>query len=164
MIITAYFDESGTHKDAPLSAMAGYVGDEQQWQEFNARVRKLFAEFGVREFHLVDLRHSDRDFAGWSINKKIQLTDELQHIANETLESGITVFLSEDTYQKHYCSLDWPRRAQRDTKYCILFRACAGFMLDAALRTERWVQSKSCASCWKMVTSTRETSKGPTIL
>jgi hypothetical protein len=74
------------------------------------------------------------------------------------------VFLSEDTYQKHYCSLDWPRRAQRDTKYCILFRACAGFMLDAALRTERWVQSKSCASCWKMVTSTRETSKGPTIL
>jgi hypothetical protein len=106
VIITAYFDESGTHEDAPLSVMAGYVGDEQQWQDFNERVGDLFAEFGVRQFHLVDLKHSDKDFAGWSIDKKIQLTDELQHIANETLESGVTTFLGEETYQKHYGSLD----------------------------------------------------------
>jgi hypothetical protein len=149
VIITAYFDESGTHKDAPLTAMAGYVGDQQQWQEFNVRVRELFADFGVRQFHLVDLRHSDKDFAGWSIEKKIQLTVELQHIANETLESGVTVFLSEETYQKHYCSLDWPRKVRRDTKYCILFRACMGFALacmgfalDRVLRTERWAPLK----------------------
>jgi hypothetical protein len=105
VIITAYFDESGTHKDTPLSVMAGYLGDEQQWQEFDVRVGELFAEFGVRQFHLVDLRHSDKDFAEWSIDKKIQLTDELQHIANETLESGVTAFLSEETYQKHCASL-----------------------------------------------------------
>jgi hypothetical protein len=86
-------------------------------------VGDLFAEFGVRQFHLVDLRHSDKDFDGWSIDKKIQLTDELQHVANETLESGVTAFLRGETYQKHYCSLDWPRKALRDTKYCILFRA-----------------------------------------
>jgi hypothetical protein len=138
VIITAYFDESGTHKDAPLSVMAGYVGDEQQWQDFNERVGDLFAEFGVRQFHLVDLKHSDGDFAGWSIDQKIQFTDELQHIANETLESGVTTFLGEEAYQKHYCSLDWPRKAQRDTKYCILFRACMHFTLDAVQHTERW--------------------------
>jgi hypothetical protein len=138
VIITAYFDESGTHKDAPLTVMAGYVGDEQQWQDFNVHVGELFAEFGVRQFHLVDLRHSEKDFAGWSIHKKIQLTDELQHIANETLESGVAAFLREETYQKHYRSLDWPRKAQRDTKYCILFRACMGITLDTVLHTERW--------------------------
>jgi hypothetical protein len=142
VIITAYFDESGTHKGAPLSAIAGYVGDEQQWQEFNVRVRKLFADNDVRKFHLVDLWHSKGNFAGWIIDKKIQLTDELQHIANETLESGVTAFLSEENYQKHYCSLDWPRKARKDTKYCILFRACVGFTLDKVLHTERWAPIK----------------------
>jgi hypothetical protein len=142
MIITAYFDESGTHKGAPLAAMAGYFGDEQQWQEFDARLRKLFGEFGIRTFHLVDLRHSKEDFAGWTIDRKIQFTDELQHIANETLEGGVTAFLREETYQKHYWSLDWPRKAQRDTKYSILFRACVAMTLETVLHTERWVPFK----------------------
>jgi hypothetical protein len=33
MIFTAYFDESGTHAGAELSAMAGFVGDERQWRK-----------------------------------------------------------------------------------------------------------------------------------
>ena len=97
---------------------------EQQWQAFNARVTEMFAKFNVRQFHLVDLRHNDKDFAGWSTDRRIEFVDELQHIANETLEAGVTAFLSEENYQKHYCALDWPRRARKDTKYCILFRAC----------------------------------------
>jgi len=138
MNITAYFDESGSHADAPVTAMAGYVADERQWQHFNARVGKLFAQFGVRTFHLVDLRHSDGDFAGWSVDRKIEFSDELQHIANESLESGVTAFLSEENYQKHYCALDWPRRARKDTKYCILFRACMGITVESVLGTPRW--------------------------
>ena len=134
MNITAYFDESGSHADAPVTAMAGYVADERQWRQFNARVGKLFAQFGVRTFHLVDLRHSDGDFAGWSVDRKIEFTDELQHIANESLESGVTAFLSEENYQKHYCALDWPRRARKDTKYCILFRACMGITVEFRAR------------------------------
>jgi hypothetical protein len=138
MNITAYFDESGSHADAPVTAMAGYVADERQWQRFNARVGELFAQFGVREFHLVDLRHSRGDFGGWSVDRKIELTDELQHIANQSLERGVTAFLSEENYQKHYCALGWPRRARKDTKYCILFRACMGFTVDSVPRTPRW--------------------------
>jgi hypothetical protein len=118
--------------------MAGYVADERQWQRFKARVGELFAQFGVREFHLVDLRHSGRDFAGWSVDRKIELTDELQHIANESLESGVTAFLTEENYQKHYFALDWPRRARKDTKYCILFRACMGITVESVLGTPRW--------------------------
>jgi hypothetical protein len=138
MNITAYFDESGSHTGAPVTAMAGYVADERQWQRFNARVGELFAQFGVSEFHLVDLRHSSGDFAGWSVDRKIELTDELQHIANESLESGVTAFLSEENYHKHYCALGWPLGARRDTKYCILFRACMWFTMESALRTPRW--------------------------
>jgi hypothetical protein len=58
MNITAHFDESGSHTGAPVTAMAGYVADERQWQRFNARVAELFAQFGVSEFHSVDPRHS----------------------------------------------------------------------------------------------------------
>ena len=138
MSITAYFDESGTHDGAPLTAMAGYVADEQQWQRFNARVADLFAQFGVRKFHLTDLRNTREDFAGWSVDRKIEFADEFQHIANESLEGGVTAFLSEENYQKHYCALDWPRGARRDTKHCILFRACMGITVETVLRTERW--------------------------
>jgi hypothetical protein len=138
MIITAYFDESGTHAGAPLTAMAGYVADEQQWLQFNARVGDLFAQFGIQKFHLVDLRNTREDFAGWSVDRKIGLIDELQHVANESLEHGIVAFLSEENYQKHYCALDWPPRARRDTKYCLLFRACMAITVDSVLGTQRW--------------------------
>jgi hypothetical protein len=72
MNIMAYFDESGSHADASVTAMAGYVAAETQWLRFNAQVGKLFAQFGVREFHLVDLRHSRGNFAGWSVDRKIE--------------------------------------------------------------------------------------------
>src|SRR5262245_49854068 len=37
MIFTAYFDESGTHAGAELTAMAGFLGDVRQWQKFEKR-------------------------------------------------------------------------------------------------------------------------------
>ena len=155
MIITAYFDESGTHKDAPLAVMAGYLGDEQQWQEFNVRVGELFSECGVRQFHLVDLRHSDRDFAGWSIDKKIHLTDELQHIANEPLEIGVTTFLRDETYQKHYCSLDWPRKAQRDSNIASCSEPVWGsHWIGRYIRRGGRLSSQRCESCWKTAART----------
>ena len=62
-------------------------------------------------------------------------------VANETLESGITAFLREETYQKHCCSLDWPRKALRDTKYCILFRAYMAITVDTVLQSRSSAQT-----------------------
>ncbi|MFZ3326515.1 MAG: hypothetical protein WA231_11725, partial [Methylocella sp.] len=76
VIITAYFDESGTHRSSPVSMMAGHVGDARQWQKFEKRISKLFRRYHVDVFHAMEIKRSDKDFRGWSVNKKIDFVDE----------------------------------------------------------------------------------------
>jgi hypothetical protein len=130
MIFTAYFDESGTHAGAELTAMAGFLIDPRQWRKFERRTGKLFKRFHVDVFHAIDVRRSDKDFAGWTVDRKIELFDEFQHIINETLESGVAAFLRHEDY-RYYCGLNWPKKARRDSKYAILFRACLAQVIDA---------------------------------
>jgi hypothetical protein len=92
MILTAYFDESGTHAGAEISAMAGFLGDARQWRKFEKRVTKLFKRFRVDVFHTIDVRRSDKDFDGWTVDRKIEFLDEFQHVINDTLESGVAFF------------------------------------------------------------------------
>jgi len=130
MIFTAHFDESGTHAGAELTAMAGFLGDRRQWQKFEKRTGKLFKRFRVDVFHAIDVKRSDKDFAGWSVDRKIEFFDEFQHVINETLKSGVAAFLRHEDYQ-YYCGFNWPKKARRDSKYAILFRACLAQVIDA---------------------------------
>jgi hypothetical protein len=120
MVLTAYFDESGTHAGAELSAMAGFVGDARQWRKFEKRTAKLFKRFRVDLFHTIDVRRSDKDFAGWTVDRKIEFLDEFHHIINDTLESGVAAFIRDDDY-KYYSGLYWPKKTRRDSKYTLLF-------------------------------------------
>jgi len=129
MVFTAYLDESGTHAGSPISAMAGFVGDARQWRKFEKRVGKLFKRFRVNVFHAIDVRRGHKDFDGWTVDRKIEFHDEFQHIINETLESGVVAFISDDDY-KYYCGLYWPKKTRVDTKYTIMFRACLAQIVD----------------------------------
>src|SRR5229473_3740600 len=129
MILTAYFDESGTHDGSGLSAMAGFVGNARQWSKFEKRAGKLFKRFRVDVFHTIDVRRTDKDFEGWKVDRKIEFLDEFQHIINETLESGVASFIRDDDYE-YYSKLSWPKKTRRDSKYGILFRACLSQVVD----------------------------------
>lgn len=129
MIYTAYFDESGTHAEADLSGMAGFVGSARQWKKFEKRASKLFTRFRVDVFHTIDVRRTDKDFERWPIDRKIEFLDEFQHIINETLESGVASFIRRDDYE-YYCKLFWPKKTRRDSKYTLLFRACLSQTID----------------------------------
>ena len=129
MVLTAYFDESGTHAGSEVTAMAGFVGDARQWRKFEKRVGKLFQRFSVDVFHTIDVRRTDKDFEGWKVDRKLEFLDEFQHIINETLESGVSSFIRNDDY-KYYCDLGWPKKTRRDSKYGILFRGCLSQIID----------------------------------
>ena len=75
------------------------------------------------------MRRTDKDFAGWSVDRKVKFLDEFQHIINETLESAVASFIRAEDY-KYYCGLKWPKKARRESKYAILFRACLAQMID----------------------------------
>jgi hypothetical protein len=76
----AYLDESGTHQGAAVSVMAGFVGDERQWRKFEKRSGKLFKRYRVDIFHTIDVRRGDADFENWTVDRKLEFLDELQHI------------------------------------------------------------------------------------
>jgi hypothetical protein len=133
MILTAYFDESGTHAGSELSGMAGFIGNARQWRKFEKRAAKLFGRFKVEVFHTIDVRRGDKDFVGWKVDRKIEFLDEFHDIINETLESGVASFLKEEDY-KYYCGLAWPNGARREPRYTILFRACLAESIDFVAR------------------------------
>jgi len=130
MVFTAYFDESGTHAGAELSAMAGFVGDARQWRKFEKRAGKLFKRFRVNVFHTIDVRRTDKDFEGWKLDRKIEFLDEFQHIINGTLQSGVASFIRNDDYA-YYKGLNWPKKTRPDSSYGILFRGCLSQIIDA---------------------------------
>jgi hypothetical protein len=126
---TAYFDESGTHSQAKVSVMAGFVGDARQWRKFEKRASKLFGRYHVDIFHTIDVRRGDADFEGWSVDRKLKFLDELQHIANDTLLGGVTSVIRKEDYE-YYSGLDWPAKTRRDSKYGIMFRGCISHVVD----------------------------------
>jgi hypothetical protein len=83
----------------------------------------------VQVFHAIDVRRGHGDFKGWSVDRKIEFLDELQHIINETLESRVAAFIRNDDY-KYYLGLHWPPKTRWDSKYTIMFRACLAQSID----------------------------------
>jgi hypothetical protein len=54
VVIEGFFDESGTHKGAPLVVVAGFVGDRKVWKSFTKEWRKCLKDAGIRYFHAKD--------------------------------------------------------------------------------------------------------------
>ena len=130
MRFTGYFDESGTHAGAKVSATAGFIGDARQWRKYEKRAGRLFKRYGVKVFHAIDVRRGHKDFKSWTVDRKIEFLDEFQHIINETLESGVAAFIRDQDY-RYYFDLHWPSKTRRDSKYMIMFRACLAQIVDA---------------------------------
>lgn len=138
VLLTGYFDESGTHAGSSLALMAGFMGDARQWRKFEKRTSKLFKRFRVDIFHSIDVKRGDKDFEGWSVNRKIEFFDEFQHIVNETLERGFASIIKTEDYD-YYSNLKWPRGTRKDSLYGLLFRASLSSIVDGALTVERWM-------------------------
>jgi hypothetical protein len=129
MIFTGYFDESGTHAGATVSAMGGFIGDARQWRKYEKRTAKLFRRYGVNVFHAIDVRRGHGDFKGWTVDRKLEFHDDFGQIINETLESGVVAFIRDEDY-KYYVGRNWPSKTRWDSKYTIMFRACMAHIVD----------------------------------
>lgn len=54
MTLTAYFDESGTHKDSHVVAVAGFIASDESWAEFSTEWVSALTEFKLPFFHMAD--------------------------------------------------------------------------------------------------------------
>jgi hypothetical protein len=71
-MLTAYFDDSGTHAGANVTLLAGLFGNAHQWDHFNGLWKQALeaplngAKPPVRRFRMFDCFGSRHEFKGWT--------------------------------------------------------------------------------------------------
>jgi hypothetical protein len=56
-MLIGYFDESGTHRRAPVTTVAGFVSTDERWADFDDSWRYVLQEFGLSVFHMKECAH-----------------------------------------------------------------------------------------------------------
>jgi hypothetical protein len=140
MVMTAYFDESGTHGDqSPMIIVAGFGATVAQWTGCEKRLTKLFSDFGVSHFHAKDFRQTKGEFKGWTVTKKGQFLSRFLRITDEQLTFGVAGIMRPEDYKLHYRDKLFPRGKRPDTAYGICFRtALVRSFLDYHDQRHNW--------------------------
>jgi hypothetical protein len=76
-MLTAYFDESGTHKDSKVFVIGGYVADDLQWEKFTEMWCKILSDFGLQDFHMTDFENRRKHFKHLSNSERRILISRL---------------------------------------------------------------------------------------
>jgi hypothetical protein len=97
VLLTAYFDETGIHKGARLTAMSGFIARAADWAiveaKWRARLDEDPPEFRVRIFHAVDCengRGGYSDLTYWNRARRDLLKGELAGILASSPISAIS--------------------------------------------------------------------------
>ncbi len=68
-MLSAYFDESGSHGDSRVFVLSGLVTPAHQWERFSGEWMKALSNEGITDFHMVDFSHSIGQFKGWEAER-----------------------------------------------------------------------------------------------
>jgi hypothetical protein len=97
-VLIGYFDESGTHDEARVAAIAGYVGTTDEWARVETSwqaVLDQFAHKGLKTFHMVECMGQSGECAGLEKFELryllMQLTDLLESADLKAVWSAVDV-------------------------------------------------------------------------
>jgi hypothetical protein len=68
----AYFDDSGSHSNAPVCVVGGYYGKENSWRKFSKKWQKILSDAEIDQFHAKRFWGRDesgqrlREYKGWT--------------------------------------------------------------------------------------------------
>jgi len=94
-MLTAYFDDSGTHAESNIVLVAGIFGTEWQLKSLDRLWQKhLDSPLGdakppLRRYHATDCYNSTSEFAGWSRTETDYFSHELR---TAIIESGVAAY------------------------------------------------------------------------
>jgi hypothetical protein len=131
VIFTAYFDESGAHKDSPTLVIAAFLGTARQWRIFERRIRGLQREYQFTQFHGKEFKAKSGEFKGWSDRKRFGLLSEITHLVRDNLTEGASVALEAERYIKEYREAPRPGKMTLDSHYGICFRHVLSHLIRA---------------------------------
>lgn len=146
-MLTAYFDDSGTHGKSEIVLWSGVFGNQQQWARFNkewsAVLKEPCPKWGpLKRFHMTECQSSRGEFTGWTRNETDYLVWSLIDIivqcglyanglavARKHWDAAITgdavrAFGDAEGYCLRICyvrSLNWARKYTDDVHISYLF-------------------------------------------
>lgn len=94
LILTAYLDESGTHRSAEALAVAGYLSTQDRWEQFDAEWRVALREYGLEFFHMTDFANGAPPYNTdiWRTEREARFSRLVDIINRNALASiGITL-------------------------------------------------------------------------
>lgn len=62
-MLTGYFDESGTHEQATVTTVAGFISTPERWEQFNEAWKGVLKLFGLSAFHMNECAHFVGEYA-----------------------------------------------------------------------------------------------------
>jgi uncharacterized protein DUF3800 len=134
VVLQAYFDDSGTHRDSPVSVMSGYVASKAGWKKFEKESKQLFKREGIDYFRAKLFEHGQKQFKGWSSARKLRFATEWYDLAKDTIACGVTVGVEVDDFRKARAeNKKFP--AISDQAYCIQM-ALGNLWADDCLRQD----------------------------
>jgi hypothetical protein len=133
MILTGYFDESGTHYGSPATVVSGVMGSAQQWLEYQRRLNVLKKKYGFSVFHAKEFKQKSGQFKGWSDEKCRALFSEFHEAGANLMEAANSILTNAD-FAKEYRGGDRPRKLRLDTAYGLCFRNCLTYLVLEATR------------------------------
>jgi len=116
MILTAYYDESGTHGDSPLTVLAGFVGYANDWVDFELEWKKILKKYSITHVHAKHLFHRQGQYRQWTDEQIYECFVDLIYVIQEKRRIFASkTILSEDDYKRFYL-LDGCARRERLTQ------------------------------------------------
>jgi hypothetical protein len=133
LILTAYFDESGTHAGSPATVLSGIMGTANQWAYFQSEMNKIKERHGFTVFHAKEFRARSGEFRRWPPPKAAALLQEMM-VASSKLMEAATIILTNEAYEA-YRAGEQHRRLRLDTQYALCFRyALLNFLVQTLKR------------------------------
>jgi hypothetical protein len=101
MALYSFFDETGTHAGHPLTAVGGFLFDDDRVDKFETEWRKRTPDL-KEPFHTYDCFGGYEQFEGWPESHRLLLMHDLADIIVKTRFCGILVYVTDDDY-KQWC-------------------------------------------------------------
>jgi len=138
LVYTAYFDESGTHDESPVTIMGGLLAQRKECKSFEQDFERIRKKHGFRVFHTKKFKRRKGDFKGWNNEQCMALVADLGGLTSGAFTDSVAVTLRDSDYDQYYRSGDKPNRMRLDSKYGLCFRmALYHFMTVVAKRRLR---------------------------
>ena len=99
LMLTAFFDDSGTDGSGPFCVIAGYISDVERWKAFSdAWAGELQADPRISHLKMTEANNRRGPFWGWDIVARDRKIERLAEIISQYAIGGLASIVSHKAY------------------------------------------------------------------